>query len=123
MRLKSVTRFAVRTVRIDGVELAGQPLSRGDTVYLLTSVANHDPTVFNEPGRFDIHRKARPHLGFGYGMHQCIGMNLARVETQALIGRLIATAPELEVVDVQYGDDTVVSGPQHLVVRHLPRDG
>ncbi len=123
MRLKSVTRFAVRTVRIDGVELAGQPLSRGDTVYLLTSVANHDPTVFNEPGRFDIHRKGRPHLGFSYGMHQCIGMNLARVETQALIGRLIATASELEVIDVQYGDDTVVRGPQHLMVRHLPRSG
>jgi cytochrome P450 len=119
MRLKSVTRFAVRMVRIDGVELAGQPLSRGDTVYLLTSIANHDPTVFSDPERFDIHRKGKPHLGFGYGMHQCIGMNLARVEAQALIGRLIAAAPELEIAEVQYGDDSVVRGPQHLGVRQL----
>lgn len=117
MRLKSVTRFAVRTVRTDGVELAGQPLSRGDTVYLLTSSANHDSTVFSNPERFDIHRKEKPHLGFGYGMHQCIGMNLARVEAQALIGRLIIAAPELEVVDVRYGDETVVRGPVHLAVR------
>jgi cytochrome P450 len=117
MRLKSVTRFAVRTVRADGVELAGQPLSRGDTVYLLTSIANHDPAVFSEPERFDIHRKGKPHLGFGYGMHQCIGMNLARVETQALIGRLITAAPQLEVAEVHYGDDSVVRGPRHLGVR------
>jgi cytochrome P450 len=121
MRLKSVTRFAVRMVRTDGVELAGQPLSCGDTVYLLTSIANHDPTVFSNPERLDIHRKGKPHLGFGYGMHQCIGMNLARVEAQALIGRLITAAPELEVAEVQYGDDTVVRGPQHLGVRHLQR--
>ncbi len=119
MRLKSVTRFAVRIVRTDGVELAGQPLSRGDTVYLLTSLANHDPTVFSNPERFDIHRKGRSHLGFGYGMHQCIGMNLARVEAKALIGRLIAAAPELEVGEVRYGDESVVRGPQHLRVRQL----
>jgi cytochrome P450 len=87
----------------------------------LTSIANHDPTVFSNPERFDIHRKGKPHLGFGYGMHQCIGMNLARVEAQALIGRLITAAPELEVAEVQYGDDTVVRGPQHLGVRHLQR--
>ena len=121
MRLKSVTRFAVRIVKTDGVQLAGQPLSRGDTVYLLTSIANHDPTVFSNPERFDIHRKGKPHLGFGYGMHQCIGMNLARVEAHALIGRLIAAAPELEVAEVQYGDDSVVRGPQHLGVRHTQR--
>jgi cytochrome P450 len=101
------------------VELAGQPLSRGDTVYLLTSIANHDPTVFSDPERLDIRRKGRPHLGFGHGMHQCIGMNLARVETQALIGRLITEAPALEVAEVEYGDDTVVRGPRRLAVRHL----
>jgi cytochrome P450 len=121
MRLKSVTRFAVRIVRTDGVELAGQPLSRGDTVYLLTSIANHDPTIFSDPERFDIHRKGKSHLGFGYGLHQCIGMNLARAEAQALIGRLITAAPELEVAEVQYGDDTVVRGPQYLGVRPLQR--
>ena len=121
MRLRSVTRFAVRTVRTDGVELAGRPLSRGDTVYLLTSSANHDPAVFSDPERLDIHRKGKPHLGFGHGMHQCIGMNLARVEVQALVGRLIAAAPELEVAEVQYGDESVVRGPQYLEMRHRRR--
>jgi cytochrome P450 len=115
MRLDGVTRFAIRTVRAEGVVLAGQPLARGDTVYALTSVANRDPAVFDDPEHFDIHRKARPHLGFSHGLHQCIGMNLARVEAQAMLGRLLAPdAPALAVVEVDYGDESVVKGPQRL---------
>jgi cytochrome P450 len=117
MRLQSVTRFAIRTVRADGVELGGNALTRGDTVYLLTSLASRDPAVFEEPERFDIYRRAKPHLGFSYGMHKCIGMNLARVEAQALIGALLATAPVLELVDVDYGDESIVRGPERLLVR------
>ncbi len=118
MRIESVTRFAIRTVCADGVALAGQSLARGDTVYLLSSVANRDPAAFDDPERFDIHRKAKPHLGFSHGMHQCIGMNLARVEAQAMLGQLLAaTAPPLEVVAVDYGDDSVVKGPQRLLLR------
>lgn len=118
MRIESVTRFAIRTVRADGVELAGQPLARGDTVYALTSAANRDPAAFEDPERFDIHRKPKPHLGFSHGMHLCIGMNLARVEAQAMLGRLLApSAPALEVAEVDYGDDSVVRGPQRLLLR------
>ena len=118
MRLRSVTRFAVRTICVDQVELAGEILKRGDAVYLLTSVANHDPQAFEAPERFDLHRsKSRQHLGFSYGMHQCIGMNLARVEAQAFIGRFLATTPELEVIDVECGDETIVRGPERLIVR------
>jgi pentalenic acid synthase len=118
MRIESVTRFAVRTVRADDVEVDGHAMARGDTVYLLGSVANRDPAAFDDPDRFDIHRKAKPHLGFSHGIHQCIGMNLARVEAQALLGELLApTAPPFDVVDVDYGDDSVVRGPQRLLLR------
>jgi cytochrome P450 len=117
MRFRSVTRFAIRTVCDDGVELGGQPMRRGDTVYLLTSAANHDPAVFDQPERFDIHRKARPHLGFSHGMHKCIGINLARVEAQAFLGRFFAMMPEFEIVEVQHGDESVVRGPEKLIVR------
>jgi cytochrome P450 len=119
MRMESVTRFAIRTVRADGVELGGQALARGDTVYLLGSLANRDPEAFDNPERFDIHRKARPHLGFSHGMHLCIGMNLARIEAQALLGELLLTvdAPSLEIVEVDCGDESVVRGPERLVMR------
>jgi cytochrome P450 len=117
MRFRSVTRFAIRTVCEDGVELGGQPMRRGDTVYLLTSAANHDPSVFDQPERFDIHRKARPHLGFSHGMHKCIGINLARVEAQAFLGEMLASFPDFEIVALENGDESVVRGPEKLVVR------
>jgi cytochrome P450 len=117
MRFRSVTRFAIRTVCDDGVELGGQPMRRGDTVYLLTSAANHDPAIFEQPEHFDIHRKSRPHLGFSHGMHKCIGINLARVEAQAFLGRFFAMMPEFEIVEVQHGDESVVRGPEKLIVR------
>ena len=117
MRIEAVTRFAIRTVRQEGARLAGQSLELGDTIYLLTSRANHDPAVYPEPGKFDIHRKGRPHLGFSHGRHQCIGMHLARVEAQVLIGRIVAELPCLDIVEVEYGDESVVHGPQRLLVR------
>ncbi len=117
MRFRSVTRFAIRTVCQDGVELGGQPMRRGDTVYLLTSAANHDPAIFEQPDRFDIHRKSRPHLGFSHGMHKCIGINLARVEAQTFLGRFFAMMPEFEIVELEHGDESVVRGPEKLVVR------
>jgi cytochrome P450 len=116
MRLESVTRFAIRRVRADGVELAGQALARGDTVYFMTSLANRDPAVFEKPDRFDMHRRSRPHLGFSHGMHQCIGRHLARVEAQAMLGRLIEPGREFQIVEVDYGDPSVVRGPQKLLV-------
>ena len=112
-------RFAPRASR-----WPASPRTRGDTVYLLSSEANRDPAAFDDPERFDIHRKARPHLGFSHGMHQCIGMNLARVEAQAMLGRLLVAgpdAPALDVVDVDYGDDSVVRGPQRLLLRSAAR--
>jgi cytochrome P450 len=120
MRIETVTRFAIRAVRVDGVALEGQPLRRGDTVYVMTSRANRDPAAFDDPDRFDLHRKAKPHLGFSHGIHQCIGMNLARVEVQAFLGTLLAAdAPRLALVDVDYGDDTVVRGPERLLLRAI----
>jgi cytochrome P450 len=119
MRIRSVTRFAIRAVKIDGVVLAGQAMPRGDTVYLMGSAANLDPTVFEDPERFDIHRRAKPHLGFSHGMHLCIGMNLARIEAQVLLGQLLLDpeAPRLAVVEADYGDQSVVRGPERLLLR------
>jgi len=92
-------------------------MTRGDTVYFLTSVANRDPSVFDAPEQFDIYRDCRPHLGFSDGMHKCIGMNLARVEAQAFLGTLLTAGPDFVVVDIDYGDESVVKGPERLLIR------
>jgi cytochrome P450 len=57
--------------------------------------ANHDPEAFPDPERFDITRDARGHVAFGYGIHQCLGQALARVELQAVFCKLFERFPGL----------------------------
>lgn len=83
-------RYALTDVEIDGVTIR-----QGDGVLLAVTVANRDATVFRDPGRFDITRSPNPHLGFGFGMHFCIGATLARVELQATFGALFRRFPTL----------------------------
>lgn len=120
MRLETVIQLSQRIVRADGAEIHGQALKSGDNVYVLPGAANRDCMAFDEPHRFDIHRKRKMHMGFGFGIHQCLGMNIARQEAQVAIGRLLDLLPELEVVECRYGPTLSLWGPQALVVRGKP---
>lgn len=76
-------------------ELGGHHIDDGDAVVAPIQAANHDPEVFASPEKFDITRDARGHLAFGYGIHQCLGQALARVELQAVFGKLFDRFPNL----------------------------
>ncbi|HUU26166.1 MAG TPA: cytochrome P450, partial [Methyloceanibacter sp.] len=76
-------------------EFFGQPLKRGDIVMGLLAGANYDPAVFDEPGRLKLDRFPNPHLVFSSGIHFCLGMQLARVETQTALARLYARYPDV----------------------------
>ncbi|MCV7283053.1 cytochrome P450 [Mycolicibacterium flavescens] len=67
------------------VELHDRLISKGQVVIPLVDVANRDPDVFADPDDFCPHRYPNPHLGFGHGRHQCIGMAFARVELQVAL--------------------------------------
>ena len=89
-----------RWVLEDGVELAGQPVPRGAKVALLFGSANRDPRVFAEPDAFDVGRaNAAEHIGFGGGIHVCIGAPLARIELEAALGALVERAPGLTLAE------------------------
>ena len=80
----------------DGVELAGRPVPRGAKVALLFGSANREPRVFAEPEAFDVGRaNAAEHIGFGGGIHVCIGAPLARIELEAALSALVERAPGL----------------------------
>jgi len=85
------------TARIAGEdgELHGCPVSRGDTLTLSLAAANHDPSVFERPHEFIIERADNPHLGFGSGVHVCLGAPLARLEAQIGISAFLARFPGL----------------------------
>jgi hypothetical protein len=81
-----------RTTR--GVEIGGVALAAGTGVTLAIGAANRDPERFAQPDRLDLARTPNRHLAFGSGPHQCVGMNVARLEGRIAIGRFLARFPE-----------------------------
>lgn len=117
MRLESVAQALLRLVKKDGAELAGQTLKAGERVHVLLGVANHDPAIFHDAGTFDIHRTPKLHLGFGFGMHQCLGANIARQEALAFMGAFLDAVPDFEIVGCDYGTSWALWGPLSLQLR------
>jgi hypothetical protein len=80
-------------------------IPRDSTVMVLLAAANRDPERFPDPDRFDIGRDPNPHIAFGGGAHLCLGTHLARMETRAAIGGLVARFPRLalESQSVEWG--------------------
>ena len=58
------------------------------------SIANRDGSVFEDPDTFDVHRSARHHIAFGYGVHQCLGQNLARLELEVILDHAVRPDPD-----------------------------
>jgi cytochrome P450 len=96
LRLKVPLQFGTRTLVCDA-EVAGERLRAGQRVILLYVSANRDEREFPDPDRFDIDRRAERHLGFGHGVHFCIGAHAARLEGIVLLRELLARVPEWEV--------------------------
>jgi len=116
MRFDTVAQAIQRRVREDGVELCGQKMQKGDAILVLLGGANRDPEVFPEPDWFDIHRKATSHLGFGFGFHHCLGLNIARQEAIALTNAMLDIVPALSIEHADYGDSWALWGPRSLHV-------
>jgi cytochrome P450 len=88
-----------RWVLEEGVEVAGTPVRRGEVISMLFGSANRDPRAFDDPDRLDVGRpNAGEHIGFGGGIHVCIGAPLARIELEAALRTLVERAPGLELV-------------------------
>ncbi|MEV4563538.1 cytochrome P450 [Nonomuraea sp. NPDC049419] len=96
-------------VAVEDQEIGGQLVRKGEGVYVLGASANRDERAFERPDDFDVQRGARHHVAFGYGVHQCLGQNLARAELEIALRTLFerlpglrVTAPE-EEMDPKYG--------------------
>ncbi|WP_082668431.1 cytochrome P450 [Tepidimonas taiwanensis] len=75
-------------------EVGGARLPAGALVTLCIGAANRDPAVFADPERLDLTRTDNRHLAFGFGVHQCAGLSLARLEGRIAIGRFLARFPD-----------------------------
>ena len=96
LRYEAPSPVQARYVAHD-VEHHGQTVREGSIVLLLNSSANRDERKFEEPDRFDIHRKIGHHLAFGYGIHFCLGASLARLEGRIALDEVLKRFPSWEV--------------------------
>lgn len=97
LRYASVADTAGVRVATDDIDIAGYRIHAGEGVLLPNGPANFDPDAFPQPEHFDIRRGSRKHNAFGYGVHQCLGQNLARLELQIALPLLFDRFPDLHL--------------------------
>ena len=108
----SKRRTATREVTVGGASIGA-----GQKVQIWEGSANRDASVFDDADEFDIARKPNPHLGFGQGVHYCLGANLARLELRVLFEELLSRFGTVQVVrDVEWTRSNRHTGIRHLVV-------
>lgn len=96
VRLNTPIRAFTRYVAED-TEVAGISITEGSRVVMVFGAANRDPAKFPDPDRFDITRNTRGHVGFGHGVHTCLGMHLARLEMRSLFNALADRVERFEM--------------------------
>jgi cytochrome P450 len=100
-------------------EVAGQRIEAGQSLIVWIGSANYDETHFVDPERFDIRRSPNRHLGFGVGIHFCVGAPLARLEARIAVGQLLERLPKLErdpSATIEPVDSPFLFGVKHLPV-------
>lgn len=98
VRLGTPIRSFTRTTTTD-VDIAGVTIPKGSRVMVLFASANRDERVFPNPDQFDVTRNPKDHVGFGSGIHMCVGMHLAQLEIIALLQAMIPRVAKIEVGD------------------------
>jgi cytochrome P450 len=117
LRYDAPVQFMKRTA-LEDLDYGGTMYKRGDTIAVIIGSANHDATVFTDPEVLDL---ARPnnHMGFGLGIHFCLGASLARLEGSLAISTLLRRAPDLCLAEDNppYRENVVIRGLERLPVR------
>ncbi|OLT18730.1 cytochrome [Pseudonocardia sp. CNS-139] len=120
LRYLTILHVGRRRVATEDFEFEGVRIRAGDGIIVDHAVANRDPVAFEHPDELDIHRKARHHLAFGYGIHQCLGQPLARVELAVVYSTLYRRIPTLRLAvpleEIAFKHDNVVYGVESLPV-------
>lgn len=120
LRYLTVIQTGLRRVALEDIEFAGETIRAGDGVLIGLELGNRDARVFEDPDTLDVHRGARNHSAFGFGVHQCLGQQLARMELQVVYGTLYERIPSLKLAvdaaDLPFKHDGQVYGVYELPV-------
>jgi cytochrome P450 len=97
MRYCSIIQTGQRRIAVEDIEVDGEVIRAGEGIILDVAPANWDARQFPEPDRLDLQRQDGPQVGFGYGRHQCVGQQLARMELQIVLPSLLRRIPTLRL--------------------------
>ncbi|MGW9027088.1 cytochrome P450 [Streptomyces sp. NPDC055722] len=122
LRYLTIAHLTGARIAKEDVRVGDHYLAAGDGVFASLVAANRDPEVFADPDRFKVTREAQRHVAFGFGVHQCIGQALARLELQIVFSRMFARYPGMTAVTtsetVQLSSSSVVTPLEVLVDLH-----
>ncbi len=120
MRYLSIVHSLVERRALEDLTLGGQLIRKGEVVLMNLPAGNWDSGFVDEPDVLDVDRGARGHLGFGFGVHQCIGQNLARTELQIALSSLVRRLPRLRlavpVEELSFQNEQEIYGIRELPV-------
>lgn len=120
LRYLTIVHTGRRRAVLEDIEVGGQTIRAGEGVILPNDLGNRDPEAFPDPDRLDLGRNARRHTAFGFGVHQCLGQPLARMELQVVYGTLYRRIPTLRLAvdpaEIPLKHDGIVYGVYRLPV-------
>jgi cytochrome P450 len=120
LRYLNIVHSGRRRAVLEDIEIAGQTIRAGEGLIFPNDIGNRDPEAFDNPDQLDLSRNARHHVAFGFGVHQCLGQPLARMELQCVYGTLYRRIPTLKLAidaaDVPLKHDGFIYGVYELPV-------
>jgi cytochrome P450 len=96
MRFESSFQAYFRTT-VSATEITGVPIEKDEKIYVSVGAANRDPRRWADPSRFDIARRTAGHVGFGAGIHGCVGQMIARLEVEMMLTAMLERVALIEL--------------------------
>ncbi|MGR8010126.1 cytochrome P450 family protein [Streptomyces hypolithicus] len=120
LRYDGPVELATWRYATEPLTLGGQDIAAGDPVLVVLAAADRDPDRFDDPDTLDLSRRDNPHLGYGHGIHYCLGAPLARLEGQTAIATLLRRLPDLRLAvepdDLRWRGGLIMRGLRTLPV-------
>lgn len=125
LRFDGPVELATWRFATEPLTVGGQDIAAGDPVLVVLAAADRDPARFDEPDTLDLSRRDNQHLGYGHGIHYCLGAPLARLEGQTALATLLTRLPDLrlaaEPADLRWRGGLIMRGLRTLPVEFTPR--
>ena len=120
LRYLGIIHNGQRRIAKADIDIGGEMIRAGEGIIIELATANRDPRTFADPEKLDLHRSARDHHAFGFGTHNCVGQQLARVELQVVFGTIFKRIPTLRLAgtidEIDFKHDRLAYGVYHLPV-------